>query len=665
MSMMRLGRRSRASACAFLIAGLAWVVSLHAATPTLFSPDEFWTWAEGKAKSSPRLEALLKELEEAYEVVFVPGILGSKLTIDGRYVYGEHAIDSSKLAYRPGQQVVAEALESFRVGLAGFTFARKDIYGEALDGLSVAISTGRPVHVFPYDWRQDIDRSAAELNQFLTSRHAGKRVLLIAHSMGGLVAWRWKQKHYSADSPVHLFGMMLAGSPLQGTCEAVRMIAGGYGAPEDSPAWESAALSMVFRDSHAAVLTFPSVFQLLPKFTPSSPCVKIVHAGSQYPKDHHAPLTWLKRHGTSGIEATAQERLKTFARDARIPPAEYARLVLAAIAAGKRFRAEFSPDHNGGNLALLYSEARSLAPFHLFTQEEAWLAPYRTRDTAAGFHPGDGRVLAESAKNGVSSERNRRQLSAGARFARLQKEHGDLINDPELHAFVRDHLPLWIEQDKIATIRDFARSVPELRSEMQSRGWIGRPSAYAFANDAKTQDRARRLAQDNLQAALGSASNVHSATLAYVESVLKVNSWSAASRNDAVALALLESAVILEPGPSSTNTLTLLGTILARQQRHVEAVVALETASYWDSKETNWVFGETRSTKIYSALARSYDKIGEKNASQIAANFSDPVFRAGPWYGDNRANNPKNFVWQPFDRRQYERLVGDRQDGPI
>jgi pimeloyl-ACP methyl ester carboxylesterase len=666
MSGKRLAQLTRASACGVLFAVLSWATPPQAAVPTSPSPEEFWAWAKEKAKALPALDALLREVDTSYEVVFIPGILGSKLNIDGKYVYGEDEIDSSKLAYRPGQKVVATPLETFKSRVLGVNFASTDIYGEALNGLSVAVTTGKPVHVFAYDWRQDIDESAAQLHQYLNRYHAKKRIVLIAHSMGGLVAWRWKQMHYPGDSQVRIVSMMLAGSPLQGTCEAVRMIAGGYGAPAGSPKWESAAISVVFRDSHAAVLTFPSVFQLLPKFgSELSPCIKIPHAGSQYPKDHHEPLTWLKRHGTHGTEATAEHRLKAFAQQANLPAATYAKLVLSAIAAGKRFRKDFSPDHDGGNLVLLYSEARSLAPFHLITQEERWVALYQSRDTFSGLHPGDGRVLAESAKNGYTSERNIRRFGKGVRYARLHSEHGNLVNDPDLHAFLRDHLRQWIEEDRHLAVEDFALGVPELRREMQAKGWIRRPSMFVFANDSMTRDRAARISLNNMQVALGGISNVHPATLAYIRSELKVDSWSSPSPRDAVAVALLESAVILEPGPASIDSLALMGSILARQERHPEAVVALESASYWNSKEALGAASTTRTTKIYSTLARAYEKIGEKESATMAAFYSDPLFR-GPLIGDNRATpNIRNFVWQPLDRRQYERLVGQRKDDRI
>ncbi len=44
------------------------------------------------------------------------------------------------------------------------------------------------MHEFPYDWRDDIVQSAETLRSFIHERVGSKRVHIVAHSMGGLVA---------------------------------------------------------------------------------------------------------------------------------------------------------------------------------------------------------------------------------------------------------------------------------------------------------------------------------------------------------------------------------------------------------------------------------------------------------------------------------------------
>jgi pimeloyl-ACP methyl ester carboxylesterase len=51
------------------------------------------------------------------------------------------------------------------------------------------------VRPFPFDWREDIDRSAARLDAEVQAFGAGEPVHLVAHSMGGLVSRRFAQLH--------------------------------------------------------------------------------------------------------------------------------------------------------------------------------------------------------------------------------------------------------------------------------------------------------------------------------------------------------------------------------------------------------------------------------------------------------------------------------------
>ena len=51
------------------------------------------------------------------------------------------------------------------------------------------------VRPFPFDWREDIDKSAARLDAEITAFGAGEPVHLVAHSMGGLVSRRFAQRH--------------------------------------------------------------------------------------------------------------------------------------------------------------------------------------------------------------------------------------------------------------------------------------------------------------------------------------------------------------------------------------------------------------------------------------------------------------------------------------
>ena len=59
--------------------------------------------------------------------------------------------------------------------------------------LLMELDTRWHVRPFPFDWREDIDKSAARLDGEIKAFGAGEPVHLVAHSMGGLVSRRFIQ----------------------------------------------------------------------------------------------------------------------------------------------------------------------------------------------------------------------------------------------------------------------------------------------------------------------------------------------------------------------------------------------------------------------------------------------------------------------------------------
>ena len=118
----------------------------------------------------------------------------------------------------------------------------------------------RSVYTFAYDWRQDNRLSARQLSQAVAewrSLHPGAEVWIIAHSNGGIVA-RWYIENLGGKDVVSR--LFLLASPWDGAPKALQVMQEGF----------DVFLLRIFdryglRDLiHAAALTFPSFYQLLP-----------------------------------------------------------------------------------------------------------------------------------------------------------------------------------------------------------------------------------------------------------------------------------------------------------------------------------------------------------------------------------------------------------------
>lgn len=151
-------------------------------------------------------------------IVIIPGIGGSVLQRAGekKPVWGDglprvaaRALDPEKLSWSPGDGLRAVGLIRSASIVPGWTVLHG--YGELVRGIcnrfqGVLLDEGHPDHripganvvLFPYDFRQSItvaaERLAAEMKLRLNGwgeRDQHRRVVVVAHSMGGLVARWW------------------------------------------------------------------------------------------------------------------------------------------------------------------------------------------------------------------------------------------------------------------------------------------------------------------------------------------------------------------------------------------------------------------------------------------------------------------------------------------
>ena len=203
-------------------------------------------------------------------VVVIPGIGGSELAdSSGKRVYGASV---SGLVARLCEPSVLDPNNELRpVGLVGpcsvICWQLMTGYDGLLNGISkgLGLSPGRVVTAgaelvdpdatvvaFPYDFRRSVEHIANDLDRVVRERAQGRRVVLVAHSMGGLVAawwWAFMSEGIDVDQIITL------GTPFRGAAKALDVLVNGMRIGPYVP--------QAVTDT---VRTWDSVFDLLPHY---------------------------------------------------------------------------------------------------------------------------------------------------------------------------------------------------------------------------------------------------------------------------------------------------------------------------------------------------------------------------------------------------------------
>ncbi|MFX3622939.1 MAG: lipase family alpha/beta hydrolase [Ectobacillus sp.] len=166
------------------------------------------------APLQPAAEAAKKSQTQAQlgsDIVLIPGISGSELTLNGQTIWPPNTQDPATLKTQLGLvDVTAEG-----AGLPGIVPSNVT---ESYKLLAQTLSSGGyKVHVFPYDWRLDNAESAKQLEAFIAAKGL-KKFSVIAHSMGGLVAANYMAKAENRDK-VNTF--IALGTPFFGTAKTL------------------------------------------------------------------------------------------------------------------------------------------------------------------------------------------------------------------------------------------------------------------------------------------------------------------------------------------------------------------------------------------------------------------------------------------------------------
>jgi hypothetical protein len=386
--------------------------------------------------------------------IFIPGILGSKLTrVEGEnrtVIWGQiNAADlispaNPALAYKDTDKILAEPLDQFYV--AGYG---RDVYGKAFEALKV-MNTGNSDNVlwFPYDWRQSNKRTASDLSEWLCkpdqrSKIEGTTVVFIAHSMGGLVLKYWLKHLYdSAGCSTDKFSnwlkvrrVIFAGTPNYGAAKAASAFAQGFTLLVDPS--DKGAVWKEFAKLDAATLSkglnkygiyFPSAYELLPIINRPGECLQrqgdptsvVVQPlrGASRPVDLFSVATWREIGWPTQLtgaerEDFLQNKLKTLLSSAQ---------EFLCDVGDYRLDPRFEVDRFVGD------KTQTVCKITL-KQPNVIGAPF-TLDPPPELCPGDGTVPAWTAKE---------QDRSPSKFARPDAQsHDNLLGDADFLGYLDD-----------------------------------------------------------------------------------------------------------------------------------------------------------------------------------------------------------------------------------
>ncbi len=270
----------------------------QAVVPRKASYEQFVTAALKVKADRDTTTSLIKQTLDDTFVLFIPGALGSKLySASGEPIWGADVVPQlESLVFASGAPPArAEKLDAYPLGVT-----RIDVYGQFDSRISAAIGGTASREEFAYDWREDIDTTVDRLESKIRGdwapRLKNKKVIIVAHSMGGVVAWHWKNKHLRQGGyDFAISKLVLLGSPLQGSCEMLRMLLTGYRPTPREGFLEEKLYKVLFSALKPAAYTFPGIFQLLPLDEPldiKTSCLVVKDPTGLYPQRHFAIDVW-------------------------------------------------------------------------------------------------------------------------------------------------------------------------------------------------------------------------------------------------------------------------------------------------------------------------------------------------------------------------------------
>ncbi|OLO60121.1 lecithin--cholesterol acyltransferase, partial [Actinomyces oris] len=172
-------------------------------------------------------------------VVLVPGIGGSVLAdACGRTVYDVNASKGVARVLDPAALAVDKELRatkpirSYGIAFKQLVTGYENLWAALVQGLGLSqaestvagdrlVRPSASLLAFPYDFRQSVSHTAELLDRELRRRAQGRPVVLVAHSMGGLVAaWWWA---FLSDG-IEVKEIVTLGTPYRGAAKALDVL---------------------------------------------------------------------------------------------------------------------------------------------------------------------------------------------------------------------------------------------------------------------------------------------------------------------------------------------------------------------------------------------------------------------------------------------------------
>ena len=349
-------------------------------------------------------------------VVVIPGIGGSELAdASGTIVYRAGLGPLACVGLDPS--VLDPNNELRPVGLIGpcslICWQLITGYDGLLNGITkrLGLSPGRVVTAgedlvdrdaavvaFPYDFRRSVEQIANDLDRVVRERAQGRRVVLVAHSMGGLVAawwWAFMSEGIDVDQIITL------GTPFRGAAKALDVLVNGMRIGPYVP--------QAVTDT---VRTWDSVFDLLPHY-------QVVDGNDKYRYPYELPSGI-----TSAVAGFSGKALNAYQKNQRLNDA----LVNKVAESGRNpFTVYYSQGHATLGHASIDTHSDGLV-----------VAKGNPRAIPASWDGGDGTVPMFSTIPDVVE----RDVS---RWRRLAGKHQDLVEEKSvfehLSEYSRTRLP--------------------------------------------------------------------------------------------------------------------------------------------------------------------------------------------------------------------------------